>query len=295
MEIGLIDADSHHFPNLCLMKISAHHKKKGDSVEWWNGFKNYDIVYKSRVFTDEYSYEDNTVIQAHSTIKGGTGYDLNNKLPDEIEHICPDYSLYASLTKNTAFGFLTRGCPCNCPYCIVSQKEGMKSIKWANLDEFWKGQKIIKLLDANLLACQEQKELLEQLKQSKAWIDFTQGLDARFVNYQNIELLAQLKIQMVHFAFDFMKDETKIVSGLKLYKEATNINERKTGVYILTNYNTTHDEDLYRIHIVQNLGYHPYIMIYQKQTAPKITRNLQRWSNNRYVYAATKGNFKNYL
>ena len=64
MKIGLIDVDGHHFPNLCLMKIAAYHKARGDTVEWWNGFKHYDVVYKSRVFTDEYTQDENTAINA---------------------------------------------------------------------------------------------------------------------------------------------------------------------------------------------------------------------------------------
>lgn len=136
MKIGLIDVDSHNFPNLPLMKISAYHKAKGDQVEWCNLFEHYDRVYMSRVFDDMYTEDFNTVINADEIIKGGTGYDLKNKLPDEIEHIYPDYSLYPELTKGTAFGFLTRGCPNNCPFCIVSKKEGLRSYKVADLSEF---------------------------------------------------------------------------------------------------------------------------------------------------------------
>lgn len=294
MKIGLIDVDSHNFPNLCLMKISAYHKARDDEVEWWNGLQHYDIVYKSRIFSDEYTWEDKTVINADTIIQGGTGYNLKNKLPYEIEHIYPDYSLYPKFTKDTAYGFLTRGCPRNCPFCIVSQKEGKQSKLWANLEEFWHGQKNMKLLDANILACKEYKPLLEQLADSKAWVDFTQGLDARFLNNENIHLLARIKTKKIHFAFDEMKEEKQIVNGLKIYKDVTNIAIEKTGVYILTNYNTTHEEDLYRIHVVQKLGYRPYIMIYQKPKAPKITRKLQRWANNRFIYAASKENFKNY-
>ena len=161
MKIGLIDVDGHNFPNLCLMKISAYHKARGDTVEWWNGLERYNIVYKSKVFTEEYTTEENTVIYADKVIEGGTGYDLENKLPYEIEHCYPDYSLYPRLTKNTAYGFLTRGCPRCCPFCIVSQKEGKQSIKVADLSEFWKGQKVIKLLDPNLLACKEHMSLLQ--------------------------------------------------------------------------------------------------------------------------------------
>ena len=284
MKIGLRDVDGHHFPNLCLMKIAAYHKARGDTVEWWNGFKHYDVVYKSRVFTDEYTQDENTAINADKIIEGGTGYGLENKLPYEIEHSYPDYSLYPKLTKDTAYGFLTRGCPRNCPFCIVSQKEGKQSVKVADLSEFWKGQKFVKLLDPNLLACKEHMELLQQLIDSKAYVDFTQGLDARCINQKNAELLSKVKTKMIHFAFDDIKQEKGIVKGLKLYKEISNIPENKTGVYILTHYNTTHQQDLYRIKVVQELGYRPYIMIYNKNTAPQITKDLQRWANNKLIY-----------
>lgn len=294
MKIGLIDVDSHNFPNLPLMKISAYHKAKGDQVEWCNLFEHYDRVYMSRVFDDMYTEDFNTVINADEIIKGGTGYDLKNKLPDEIEHIYPDYSLYPELTKGTAFGFLTRGCPNNCPFCIVSEKEGLRSHKVADLSEFWKGQKNIELLDPNILACRQHKELLHQLIESKANVNFNQGLDARFINEKNIDLLKQIKIKMVHFAFDLMKNEKKIVEGLKLYKEATKIDRRKAVVYILTNYNTTYEEDIYRINKCIELGYNPDVRIYNKPTAPKITRDLQRWCNNRFVFESTNRNFENY-
>lgn len=294
MRIGLIDVDSHNFPNLALMKISAYHKKIGDEVEWCNHLVHYDIVYKSKVFSDEYSVDDNTVINAKKVVVGGTGYGLEGKLPDEIEHIYPDYSLYPKLTKDTAYGFLTRGCPRNCPFCIVSKKEGKISKKVANLSEFWRGQKNIKLLDPNILACKENRELLQQLVDSKANVDFTQGLDARLVTSKNIEILSKIKVKMVHFAFDLIKDEKPIVEGLKMYKQATTIKEEKTGVYILTNYNTTIDEDLYRIKKVQELGYRPYVMIFEKNKATKKLKELQRWCNNRIIYYASGKNFENY-
>lgn len=294
MKIGIIDVDGHNFPNLCLMKISAYHRAKGDTVEWWDGFTHYNIVYKSRVFTDEYTQDENTVINADKVIEGGTGYGLDNKLPYEIEHIYPDYSLYPKLTKDTAYGFLTRGCPRDCHFCIVSKKEGKQSQKVADLSEFWKGQKYIKLLDPNLLACKDHTELLQQLIGSKAYVDFTQGLDARCINQENAELLTKVKTKMVHFAFDDIKQEKSIVAGLKIFKEISNIPENKTGVYILTNYNTTHQQDLYRVKVIQELGYRPYVMIYNKNTAPQITKDLQRWANNKIIYYASGRTWKNY-
>ena len=87
MRIGLIDVDSHNWPNLALMKISAYHKSIGDDVEWWDGFAQYDRVYMSRVFDNTYSEDEPEPCNASEIIKGGTGYGLDNTLPDEIEHI----------------------------------------------------------------------------------------------------------------------------------------------------------------------------------------------------------------
>ena len=139
MKIGLIDVDRHNFPNLCLMKLSAYHKAAGDKVEWWRPAGRYDVVYKSRVFTDTYSKDEITVRNAAKIITGGTGYGTDTALPYDVEHTRPDYSLYPQFA-DTAYGFLSRGCPRNCGFCIVSGKEGRKSVKVADLSEFWKWQ-----------------------------------------------------------------------------------------------------------------------------------------------------------
>lgn len=296
MEIGLYDVDSHNFPNLPLMKISAYHKQRGDNVEFIIPFKHYDKVYVSKVFGDEYSTMPNWCIQADEIIYGGTGFaitvengkevyhkDRDKNLPYEIEHIYPDYSLYPEFTQDRAYGFLTRGCCNDCSFCIVTQKEGRCSVKVADLSEFWNGQKHIKLLDANLLACKDRIDLLTQLKESKAKVDFTQGLDARFITEEVAYLLKDIKKTAVHFAFDFMKNEKAIIKGLKTYKEIVGTTDHDT-VYMLTNFDTTHEEDMYRIRMIESCGFIPDVRIYRKSTAPKITRDLQSWCNNRIIY-----------
>lgn len=292
MKIGLLDVDGHNFPNLALMKISAWHKQKGDQVEMFFPMSHYDKVYMSKVF--DFTPDFETCINADEVIYGGTGYDLQNKLPDEIEHIYPDYSLYR--IKNTAYGYLTRGCPRGCGFCIVGKKEGLKSYKVADLLEFWHGQKEIKLLDPNLLACKDNIELLQQLIDSGAWIDFTQGLDIRLMTDEATEKIKQLKIKMIHFAWDYMKYSDLIIKNLKQFKEATNIDMRKARVYVLTNYDTTHEEDLYRIYKLKELGYDPYIMIFDKQHAPKRLRKMQRWVNNKFIFRSGQAEtFEDYL
>lgn len=298
MKIGLVDFDSHNFPNLPLMKISAYHKAKGDDVEFAFPLMHYGRVYVSKIFGNEYSGADTQTWQADEIIYGGTGYAIrvengcevyekmkDGELPPEVEHIYPDYDLYPHLTKDTAYGFLTRGCPNNCGFCIISRKEGLVSHKVADLSEFWKDQKNIKLLDANLLACRDRMELLQQLADSGAWVDFTQGLDARFVNEQTAHALSKIKIKRVHFAFDQMKHEAAILRGLETYKRVCNLRDsRRAIVYILTNYDTTIEEDLYRVKKVTELGFTPDVRIYRKPSAPRVLRDLQHWCNNRIIW-----------
>lgn len=290
MRIGLIDVDSHNYPNLALMKISAYHKAHGDEVEWWWGWGRYDRVYMSKVFDETYSPDIPAPLNAKEIIKGGTGYDKKNVLPPEIEHMCPDYSLYPDLTQDTAFGFLTRGCPNNCPFCGVCEKEGRQSLKVADLSEWWNGQKNIVLMDPNLLACREHLDLLQQLAASRAWVDINQGLDARLLTPKNIEAIKQIKIKEIHFAWDLMKNSERIIAGLNLWKKYGKKNKHGSWgtVYVLVNFDTTMDENLHRIYTLRDMGFDPYVMIYDKPHAEREIRLLQRWCNNKRIFKTTE-------
>ncbi|EGT4112364.1 TPA: radical SAM protein [Clostridioides difficile] len=278
MKIGLIDVDGHNFPNLALIKISAYHKKLGDKVEFVNFFEKYDKVYKTKVFT--FSDDDYTVINAKEVVQGGTGYNLQNKLPSKIEFMYPDYDLYD--IKNVDYGYLTRGCPRKCSFCIVSEKEGSKSYKVANLNQFWKGQKEIKLLDPNILACSKWEELLKQLIDSKAWVDFTQGLDIRIMTEKKAEMINKIKIKRIHFAWDNYEFNT--YNKLKEFRSKLNFKKQKLGVYVLTNFNTTFEQDLERIYKLKELEYDPYVMIFEKWKCHHEYRRLQRWVNNKIIF-----------
>lgn len=292
-KIGLW-TDSHNFPSLPLMKLSAYHKAMGDEVEMYMPINQYDLVYASKVFSFTDDIDTNSVIQADEVRRGGTGYCINVKngrevfdnsknssLPREIEHIYPDYALYPQYKY--AVGFLTRGCPRNCGFCVVGEKEGLCSKQVADLDEFWRGQKEIKLLDPNILACENNESLLKQLAESKARVDFTQGIDIRLTNPDNIELLNKIKVTMLHFAWDNPKQD--LTKYFRRFSEHTKIkSDRNKVVYVLTNYNSTLEEDLYRIYTLRELGYSPYVMIYQKENAPREIRRLQRWVNCRWIF-----------
>lgn len=292
-KIGLIDVDSHHYPNLALMKISAYHKSKGDTVEWWNAFMSYDRVYQAKIFTEDYTKDNEYFIKADEVIKGGTGYDLKNKLPNEIEHIFPDYSIYP--TKDTAYGFLTRGCPRGCHFCVVAEKEGRKSIQVADLTEFWNGQKNIDVLDPNLLACKNHITLLKQLSETNSTVNPNQGLDCRLLTEDNIYWLNQIKIKTMRFAWDYMREEMSVIKGLELYNKYGKIRDKRNkSVYVLVNYDTTMEENLYRIYKLRDMGYAPYVMIYNKPSASKEIKRLQRWTNNRYIFWSCE-KFEDYM
>ena len=290
MKVGLIDVDGHHFPNLALMKISAYHKRRGDHVEWCMPLDRYDLVYQAKVFNETYSKDIDWTPQADQVLKGGTGYNLTERLPEEIERQYPDYGLYPQYEE--AYGFLTRGCPRGCGFCIVSEKEGRKSEQVADLGEFWRGQKEIKLLDPNLLACREREKLLMQLIESGAKVDFTQGLDIRLVDTDIAGLLERIRIKAIHFAWDNPGDrETE--RKLQWFSEQTTLGRKRRVVYILTNFNSTHEEDLERVRRVWEMGYTPYVMIYDKPNAPRITRHLQRWCNRHIIYVVPR--FEDYM
>ncbi len=269
-----------------------YHKAHGDDVEWWTPEGRYDRVYKSRVFTDTYSKDTITVDNAGEVIKGGTGYGPGPNLPDEVEHTRPDYALYPQFS-GTAYGFLTRGCPRNCGFCIVSKKEGRRSTHVADLSEFWDGQKEVKLLDPNLLACPDHEKLILQLAESGAWVDFTQGLDVRLTTPDNVSLLNRVKTKMLHFAWD--DPNTDLTDYFRRFSELTSIRDfRRRRVYVLTNYGSTHEQDLYRVNTLRDMGYDPFVMIYERPTAPPITRQLARWVNNKRIFRVVP-NFADYI
>lgn len=281
--VGLIDVDSHNFPNLALMKISAWCKQNGQEVKWYDHSDDiqYDVVYQSKIFDDTYSKDITFTPRANVIIKGGTGYGLDNHLPDEIEHIMPDYSLYG--ITDTAYGFLTRGCPRHCGFCIVGDKEGLCSHKVADLSEWWNGQSKIELLDPNLLACKDRMELLDQLIESKAMVNVNQGFDIRLTNEEIAHKIGQMRVKRIHFAWDDPKQD--LTSYFKNFHEWYKRKSFTTKVvYILTNYNSTMEENLFRIYTVRDLHYDPYVMVYDKPNAPKEVKALQRWCNCKMIF-----------
>lgn len=201
MNIGLIDVDGKRHPNLALMKIAAYHKAQGDKVEWADAlFGNYDRVYKSKVFT--FTPDDTRVFNCE-VVRGGTGYGIYDPLPEEIDRMQPDYSIYPDIDSKTAYGFLTRGCPNKCKWCIVPKKEG--AIRpYMDVDDIAIDSRTnLILMDNNILASPYGIEQIRKIIERGYRVDFNQALDARLVTDEVAQLLARVKwLRYIRFGCD---------------------------------------------------------------------------------------------
>jgi hypothetical protein len=282
-KVGLIDIDS-KLPNLALMKLSAYHKKKGDIVSFWNAFENYDLIYSSKIFShSKFSYKTNVPV-----IKGGSGYSLQSKLINEIEHIYPDYSLY---NINYAMGFLTRGCINKCSFCVVPTKEG-ELRKHADLEEFWNGQQELMLLDNSLTDFKNAEFELKKIRDFGIRLNLTQGFNIRTITPTIAEILSSIKLwkgKQWHIAWDNIKDEKSILQGIEILNNA-GIKNHRLMVFILIGFNSTMKEDLYRIRKMEELGLDPFVMSYVKN---QYTIHLSRWCNRKPIMK--KCSFEEYI
>lgn len=314
MKVGLVDVDNCNrlndcFPNIALMKISAWHKSLGDIVEWHDPLfgGHYDKVYMSKVFSFSPDYE--WCIDADEVVRGGSGYCISlvdgreafdkskdTELPYEVEHMFPDYSLYG--IKDTAYGFMSRGCPRGCGFCHVKDKEGLRSHKVADLSEFWNGQKYIELMDPNTFACVHWKEIVQQLIESKAYVNFNQGVDIRVLNDEKAEYIKKVKVKGIHFAWDRYEDKDIVVPRFEEFREKTGWGRGKVVVYVLCGFKEKKvlEEDLERVMFLRSLDFNPYVMLYDKEHIPKGSelRKLQRWVNNKFIFWSCP-TFEDYL
>ncbi len=201
MRVGLVDVDGHAkkkkwgatiYPNIALCKIARWHKQQGDTVEWVDAFFHYDVLYMSKVFN--FSPDDLTVYDADKIIKGGTGYDIHSALPFMIDRQQPDYSIYPHIPSDTAYGFLTRGCPNKCSWCVVPRKEG-KIVPYMDVDTIaLEGRHKLVLMDNNFLAAGDYAhEQLDKIIRRGYRVDFNQALDARLVTDDFAKKLARVK------------------------------------------------------------------------------------------------------
>ena len=285
MIIGLHDAERDHmpkksFPNFALMKISAYHKAQGDTVEWWDAEHNakYDIVYSSKVF--DFTPENPKL--PTTTIKGGTGYGLYGELPAEIDSCFPDYSIYPNC--DYTIGYLTRGCPNRCGWCVVPAKEG--DIRpYANWRDIVRSdtQKLV-LMDNNILACEYGIEQLTELSQTDYRIDLNQGMDARLVNERIAGIITSLKwIRYIRFSCDQVNQIDTIQAVASMLRKR-GIKPYRLFIYLLV---TKDLEDA--VNRVESLKTLKGINIYaqpERNESHGITPNaIQLEFSQRYIYS----------
>jgi len=279
MNIGLLDIDGKNFPNLALMKISSYHKTIGDNVEFATMFNNYDILYKSKIFT--FTDDNEYYFNANKIVYGGTGYDETTKLPEEIENVLPDYSLYDC---QHAYGFLTRGCPNKCSWCIVPKKEG--EIKpYADINDFIGNFKSAILMDNNVLANEHGIKQIEKIIKLKIKVDFNQGLDARLIDKPMAKLLAKVKwLKPLRMACD-QNSQMPFIEKATKYLREENCTPKNYFIYTLVK----DIEDAYtRVMFLRNLNLDPFCQAYidfsGKNKVTSEQKRFCRWVNHKAIF-----------
>lgn len=287
MKVGLIDIDGHSFPNLALMKLSAYHKREGDSVSWAD-IGHYDKTYVSKVFT--FTEDVSMGLGDYGEIiRGGTGYNTET-LPIHIDKLCPDYSIYPMFKE--AYGFLTRGCPNKCSWCIVPRKEG--NIRaYSDIEEFLDGRKMAVLMDNNVLAHEHGLAQIEKIIRLGVKVDFNQGLDARLIDDEKAKLLARVKwYKPIRMACDTEAQMPHIEEATRLLRK----HGAKPSSYFIYVLVKDIPSALRRIEFLRGLGLdpfaQPYIDFSGKMTVTKEQRRFARWVNHKAIFKSVE--YQNY-
>lgn len=301
--IGLIDVDG-RLPNLALMKISSYYKQAGEQVEFVRpgaGKNEYEKIYASAIFRksenmcrhlQEY-YEDRIEI-------GGTGYgDITKRLPPEIECMKPDYDLYtvqmiyqkiggimtrdAKMRKakqivDSGMGFTSRGCIRNCPFCFVPKKEGAFRQESKISELINPRNNVLILNDNNLTADPYCLDKLHEIRDRHLIVDINQGCDVRLMTPEIAKALSEVKqLRSLHYAWDLMAYEKQVIEGIKILKEY--IPASRHMCFILVGFNTTFEEDMYRVRKLEELGVRPYVMRYNERRDDIRLNHFARWIN----------------
>lgn len=301
MNIGLIDVDKTRFPNIALGKIAAYHKLQGDTVEWADPmFGQYDRVYASKVFTFTPDFAD---LYDCEVVKGGTGYDIHSELPAEIDRLQPDYSIYPDIDNKTAYGFLTRGCPNKCRWCIVPIKEGNVH-PYMDIDEITlDGQRPnVVLMDNNILACDYGIAQLERIANKGYRIDLNQGNSARLVTDDVAKLFARIRWigSMIRFAADTprqLAEADEAMVRIDRYREALGKKPAQYLVYTMIDGDISECYErlsYFRSNKRMRIVAQPFRDFNNpNQTILKWQKDMAHWANRRELWASC--DFKDFI
>lgn len=285
MNIGLIDVDGHNYPNFALMKLAAWHRQRGNNVEWalpdiFGGC--YDLIYASKIFTFSPDFQGDYKC---NIIRGGTGYDIKSKLPEEVEKsTLMDYSIYPQYPFSIQF--FSRGCIRRCPFCLVHDKEGaIHPVEPVQLNP--KGE-WIEVFDNNFFANPEWKSAIDYLQRLGQKVNL-HGVDIRIMNEEQAYWLNKLRLKKnIHIAWDLPSiDLTDKLKEVLHYIKAW-----KLTCYVLVGFNSTVEQDMYRIERLRELGIRPYVMPYrdfENKTQPsQYARDLAQYVNKTMIFNSCK-------
>lgn len=306
MAVGLIDVDS-KIPNLALMKVSNYFKSLDEEVEFVKEDGKYEKIYASAIFTKS-KHECEKLKETYGDLIeiGGTGWDINKVLPEEIEKMKPDYDLYSAemiykrikgiMTKKTrmkkaetivtaGLGFTSRGCIRACKFCFVPEKEGCFKQVAEIKDLLNPRSNVLILNDNNLTADPNCISKLNEIRDRKLIVDINQGCDVRLMNEDIAKALSEVKhLRSIHYAWDLMGFESQVMYGIKIllkYMKAW-----RHMCFMLVGFNTTFEEDMYRFRKLKELGITPHVMVYNDKDDTKL-KHFERWVNGKYHKACT--------
>ncbi len=280
--IGLYDVDS-TIPNLAIMKLSAFHKRRGDTVSMYLPVLHdqFDTVYASKIF----SFSSGQYMRPDMVV-GGTGIDVGGTLPQAVEDETPDYSIY---DYPHSIGFTMRGCRLKCSFCVVPQKEGAP--KSSNtVGEIWtqRASNFIMLLDNDFFGNPQWRQRIEELRDFDLKVNFSQGLNIRNITSEQVDALASVKFRNAHntarqvyFAWDNPRDKKSIMRGFQRCLDG-GIAAHEMGFFVLIGYGSTLDEDLRRVETLRDIGADPFVMPYNKSDPAQ--KSFARWVNHKAVF-----------
>lgn len=268
-QVNIISFDS-KLPNLAMEKVKRYYLDKGYSIESLPMYAGVMPTYVSVIFTKNRQAVADQFCdgQLPGLSIGGSGWDINCRLPAEIEAVKPRIN----------FGYCSRGCNNRCSFCLVPAKEGDATIE-GDLYDLWDGRaSAITLLDNNILQLPTHFRLIcEQAQRENLKLDFNQGLDIRLLTDDVCAVLEKTRLEDIRFALDspalipLFREKLALLRRFKVRKDPL--------VYVLCGFNTTWDEDMERILFLKGAGCRPYVMKHERVAGEQRYTIMQEWCN----------------
>jgi hypothetical protein len=298
MRVKIVQLDG-PMMNLALSKIARHHVNQGDKVSFDE--PNPDIIYYGAIFDWTAKKWKNQESLSNAIVEFG-GYPFNDhQLPPHVDALMPLYDLWET---DYSLGYTSRGCIRKCGFCIVPKKEGAIRDYQPVCQFHDPRHKKVVLLDNNFFASPKWRENLAYINDNGLKVNFNQGLDLRILTVEMANALADTKSEghdfsgrHYYFAWDSVREERSVRGGLRKLLDA-GVRAENVTVYVLTNYDSTIVEDIYRVTALwDEYHVHPFVMKMGRTRANPISNALARWANRPAIhrnhsltdYLASKG------